>query len=169
MAPRRGVSRPDAAPDDQRRRKHAAGGPRPERDHQRPELGNGDAQQLPDREPIIQHLADGVVAGAKDLRVKVSDDAEQQSTKSRGPDRGRLQREMIVKQVFEEEQDADYADSDDPHHDAHQGEEPQLLHAGQRKGRGRKQRHPAAEVHGDGRGHDGGNGHGNKGARPEFE
>ena len=70
-----GVGSADAASHNQGRSKDAAGGPRAQGDDKSPELGYGYAEKVSGSEPIVQHVADGVVTCAENLRIEVSDDA----------------------------------------------------------------------------------------------
>ena len=74
-----------------------------------------------------------------------------------------------VKGIFQEEERPDHGDGNQSHDNSHQSKEPEFLHADQRKRGRRKQRRPTAEMHGHGRGYDGGNRHGDEGARAKFE
>ena len=166
--PNLGVHGAHATPHNQGGCKHPARGARSQGDHQRREFGGGDPEQGMGGQPVVQHVANGVVPGAEDLGIEVPDQAEQEGACDRRPNGRGLQREA-VEGFFQKEKHADHGDGDQSHDDSHQGEQPEFLHADQGE-RGRwEQRRPTAEVHGDGGGHDGGNRHGDEGARAKFE
>ena len=123
---------------------------------------------MPRCQPIVQHVADRVVAGPEHLRVEVSNHAQHQRPDHRRPDQRVLDRQ-IVEEILQPRQHPDHDHADHAHQNPQHRKQPQFRHAGQPEGRRGKQRRPSRKVNPHSRRHRRRERHRNKRARPQFE
>src|SRR5580700_2984625 len=90
----------ETAADNERGSEDAARGPGAEGNDKRPKFGDRNANQMSGGDAVIQHVANGVIAGAENLREEVADDAQEERADGWRPDRRALDGQTI-EEIFQ--------------------------------------------------------------------